>query len=1133
MAKAPINYEDDFTVEDETVLSRLEARDRASNVSAGDIYKTGAYAGMMLPSAGIADYFGQYPNPEKAGTLLPSFDENVNKGEYFNAAMQFLAAAGDASYTIPTIGTLTGTGLKALALGGKLSKVQLSNLMDGIGAYMTRTNDPMLAVSGGPDLNMGPSITKMESPPSSGGSNITQDLNLGSGSLFSPETKKGRRLLVLSCSDTKCPDVGDKKAIDRYLGPVFQSLKSMGIPIDVDVAIMSAKHGLIRADTPIQKYNDKMNPKKAEMFKQDADQMSRIKNTLDGYDNVIVQGGKDYKDVIRAAAGDTKITEIAGGRGIGDQRSAMKQAIAFGKIDTPVYHYSTKPGFSQFDKSKMAYDDLGPHVASTPRGSEDRFLSQVGGVRSQDGELVLKDSPFIEGDKKVFGGSIPLKADLSKPFLNPKTNKPFTESQLRDFKAAEINKILKSRGSDIPFTSNDLLFMRADGKGLSDDEVRVLIGEISQNLAKQGYTHVPYVNAFEDTGNLSYVMLVDRPKGSTKVLQGFAAKKDPAKFDDADFMMKEGGVISLKDKAVNMNRGPRGIEPFIKYMEKGGGTTTQPSVKIAPSDVDKYSKAFEVAGRFSPFTPFSKYSSLEDENFIANKEVNPELYNQQELYKSGVEFGDIETGMDLLNQTKFNPALQAGLRDVRSLSDYAQIIKEERRRPIDSAFGVYGQYNPSGNEIIVMPNSLSGDTLAHELMHKGAQYLADNFPAIKKLRQFGGEAEHRYIQSITNMAFMKRMMNEESAYLSQLFSQKNLSDRQKENIKGAVIRQNKDSLLKEVNRVIDLYYTDRNKNRLAYELKKRLDITDDMFGKIQVGDLQVDMDTVKEIFSITNEVMAKDIAASRFGKNLKRAFDKSDREQGGFDIRLLDQYLTPEAKAEGGVIGLKDRAVKMYRPMEEGGPAFSPEEEEKLRLEAAYDQLINEVIIDPITGNQRTRTEEEVLQILMQFQSPDFLQDMASAGFKLMPSVKGKGSVKTSTPFMGTLDGEPMYKDVRVNQSGGRIGFDAYTPSKDQFGAGVSVYGSKGRVKNPKELLQFGLPSSQKFGSNKINVGGIDAYYNMMNALTEGDSVRASANYSPNSKETNYNINYNAPVRDMGIPALTQGAVKMFRRMVR
>jgi len=65
-------------------------------------------------------------------------------------------------------------------------------------------------------------------------------------------------------------------------------------------------------------------------------------------------------------------------------------------------------------------------------------------------------------------------------------------------------------------------------------------------------------------------MLTDRPKGSTKVLQSPFAKKDPKKFDDPDIMKEDGGVVSLKEKAVNMNRGPRGIEPYIQYMENGG-----------------------------------------------------------------------------------------------------------------------------------------------------------------------------------------------------------------------------------------------------------------------------------------------------------------------------------------------------------------------------------------------------------------------------------------------------------------------------------------------------------------------------------------------------------------------------------
>ena len=69
-----------------------------------------------------------------------------------------------------------------------------------------------------------------------------------------------------------------------------------------------------------------------------------------------------------------------------------------------------------------------------------------------------------------------------------------------------------------------------------------------------------------DSDQLSFEMLIDRPKGKPKVLQGTFDKKDPEAFDDPDFMKAEGGVVEMKDKAVNMYRGTQGIEPFIKYM---------------------------------------------------------------------------------------------------------------------------------------------------------------------------------------------------------------------------------------------------------------------------------------------------------------------------------------------------------------------------------------------------------------------------------------------------------------------------------------------------------------------------------------------------------------------------------------
>jgi hypothetical protein len=527
MAKDQQSYRD--------VLSRLEAKDK-KGTSIEDAYD----ALSFLPGTGEA--IAAYELPE----VLSQSGKMISSDDFVESA------AGTGLATLGVASVLPGVGPVAR---------YVKKGIEGFIPYM----GPKMATDG-PDSSV---LAMTDFEPPKGGAKAADDIDLGSGSLFAPQSKKNRRLLVLSCSDTKCPDVGDKKAIDRYLGPVFQSLKAMGTPIDVDVAIMSAKHGLIRADTPIKKYDDKMSPKKAEMFKQDANQMSRIKNTLDGYDNVILQGGKDYKDVIRAAAGDAKITEVPGGRGIGDQRSAMKQAIAFGKIDTPVYHFTMEPGFTEFDLNKLPYLDLGPHVGSTPKAASDRFFTKNYGImpdlnkryEGKSADEILKDiqkRDIKPDNKETLGGSVPLKADLSKPFLNPATKKPFTEEELDLFKANQLGRLSNNK-----FSKDDLYF---ESPNVSDNDIRKAMQKLSRELADEGFTHIPYVNKYEDTGNLSYVMLLDRPKGSTKVLQNPSAAKDPAKFDDPDFMMEDGGVVSLKDKAVNMTRGPQGIEPFIKFM---------------------------------------------------------------------------------------------------------------------------------------------------------------------------------------------------------------------------------------------------------------------------------------------------------------------------------------------------------------------------------------------------------------------------------------------------------------------------------------------------------------------------------------------------------------------------------------
>jgi hypothetical protein len=100
------------------------------------------------------------------------------------------------------------------------------------------------------------------------------------------------------------------------------------------------------------------------------------------------------------------------------------------------------------------------------------------------------------------GFTLPMKADLSKPFMNPATGKPWTEMELEMFI------------SDV-----------ADENGV---ERRLIAPIMRERLAKEGYTSIPYLNDVEDAGSVSNIMLSDRPAGSDAVLRSRFAKFDPA-----------------------------------------------------------------------------------------------------------------------------------------------------------------------------------------------------------------------------------------------------------------------------------------------------------------------------------------------------------------------------------------------------------------------------------------------------------------------------------------------------------------------------------------------------------------------------------------------------------------------------
>jgi hypothetical protein len=167
---------------------------------------------------------------------------------------------------------------------------------------------------------------------------------------------------------------------------------------------------------------------------------------------------------------------------------------AFGEGWQDVYHWSRAPeNFSEFDpnKSTSAMSQLGPHVG-TPQAAEARYMGWSGANNTLPAQ----------------GFTMPLRADLSKPFLNPSTNQPWSEMDLEMF----ISAVADENGVD-----------------------RRLIAPIMrERLASEGYTSIPYLNDVEDAGSVSNIMLTDRGGQSDAVLRSRFAAFDPRRARSGD-----------------------------------------------------------------------------------------------------------------------------------------------------------------------------------------------------------------------------------------------------------------------------------------------------------------------------------------------------------------------------------------------------------------------------------------------------------------------------------------------------------------------------------------------------------------------------------------------------------------------
>lgn len=238
--------------------------------------------------------------------------------------------------------------------------------------------------------------------------------------------------------------------------------------------------------------------------------------------------------------------------GTGPERPSDKKAEALGFKDT-VYHTSTKKGpFVDFSKEFTEFD-LASSTGSD-RTSQDLLGVHVGTARAAaERNLYVREDPVVgeAGDAK--GYTMELRARTTDPVTKQEISKMFKKKPEElfneptgPFTEMDVNTLIREY-EDLLYPANTL--PPADSREVAAVNFR-------RELAREGFTHIPYINDVEDPGSTSLIMLVDRPKDSPAVLRDVRAQFDPKKVTSPDLRFAEGGMV--EDQQMN------------KLMQEGG-----------------------------------------------------------------------------------------------------------------------------------------------------------------------------------------------------------------------------------------------------------------------------------------------------------------------------------------------------------------------------------------------------------------------------------------------------------------------------------------------------------------------------------------------------------------------------------
>ena len=367
----------------------------------------------------------------------------------------------------------------------------------------------------------------------------------------------------------------------------------------------------------------------------------------------------------------------------------------------------------------------------------------------------------------------------------------------------------------------------------------------------------------------------------------------------------------------------------------------------------------DITSKYSETSEDKEIDDLQKEQYT-RKSLTPTFKSkaEKELYNKGVQFGDTEVFADILGKTNFNKLIQAAARDSRTLSDTVTTLRpgENMANPFHrNAMGLYAQYgrepytspvykdgdidytdtmnnrmgakstkgfrsDVSNTAILVRsPTEFGGPstdlltppmsytaTLAHELMHRGADVLRNdpNFnptrslvamqelyarlPSITKYidgeidyetyskakaeKRTNSDAEHRYIAAVVGQAYLRR--NIESVRGAFEKSQKPPKGFEKSfgKLTGSdLVNEAKQNILYETRRVFDSYLNPANKKQFfeensLFELNSKYDSLDLKIGHIYSREdvNEIPFEKIAAAYDSINRIMAEDYATILF-----------------------------------------------------------------------------------------------------------------------------------------------------------------------------------------------------------------------------------------------------------------------------